>query len=105
MADSHTSMYKDKNGVSWVVSGTSAGNWFGSPSASSVIHYEPEPPDTEVFKDGSPADPFGMQAVVKQAIDKYAAAHKKDVVLTVSSSADRGVLILVLVAAAIWLSE
>lgn len=96
-------LYRDSNGVTWVLS-------YVRPQASQVqkvvawidpntgVKYEPLPTDI---------GPLMTASEVKDSIEKYAAGHKRDVVLVVreSASSDGGWLVLAAIVIALALAD
>jgi hypothetical protein len=87
--------YKDRNGAGWLIVMGSAGRYFGTPDPEAAVHYDPEPPDTDVV---------AAEGAVAALIEKWAAANKSAVVLEVKA-APSGLAWLVLLVLVVAASE
>jgi len=94
--------YEDKNGATWIIIDGGGGlvnrRFFGTPDPGSKRQYLPIPPDTDVV---------GTQGAAAALIEKYAAAHKADLGLVVTATADKSnvLLLLLVVVTAVALSD
>jgi hypothetical protein len=87
--------YSDRNGVGWLIL-ESGGRFFGTADPGSARQYEPLQPDTAITN---------AEGAAAAEIEKYAAAHKSDVTLRVTATRDNGAWLVLLVLAALVLTE
>jgi hypothetical protein len=87
--------YTDRNGVKWLIL-ESNGRFFGTADPGSPRRYEPLQPDTAITN---------AEGAAASEIEKYASAHKRDVTLVVTAARDTGAWVVLLVLAAVVLSE
>lgn len=98
---------RDLNGVDWMIVQADT-KWFGTPAPFPTSNqiYQPQPPDTEIFSSTALGSAKAARAAVEIAINNYARTHKADLVGRVTAKADdKGVVILLVLLAAILLSE
>lgn len=90
-------IYKDKNGVGWLIESTDGGRFFATPDPASPRQYNVDGITTEAIdQDGR------NEATVASAIEAFAARHTADIQLRVTAKRDSGgwVLLVLLVLAA-----
>ena len=87
--------YRDKNRAGWLII-ESNGRFFGTPDPASKVHYDPQPPDTDVV---------ATEAAAAAAIEVFALANRRSLVLDVNASGDVGLIVLLLAIGLLVLSE